>query len=59
MLVLASATMLAMLGILDSNGVTGILSGVAGYVLGGLGKASAPKAEGTAGKPVSPNSGEA
>jgi hypothetical protein len=38
MLVIASATILAMLGILNSNGVTGILSGVAGYVLGGLSK---------------------
>ena len=36
MLVIASATVLALLGILDSNGITGILSGVAGYVLGGL-----------------------
>jgi hypothetical protein len=40
MLVIASATILAMLGVLNSNGVTGILSGVAGYVLGGLGKQS-------------------
>ena len=36
MLVIASATVLALLGIIESNGVTGILSGVAGYVLGGL-----------------------
>lgn len=36
MLVIASATVLALLGIVDSNGITGILSGVAGYVLGGL-----------------------
>lgn len=36
MLVIASATILALLGILNSNGITGILSGVAGYVLGGL-----------------------
>lgn len=36
MLVIASATVLALLGIIDSNGITGILSGVAGYVLGGL-----------------------
>jgi hypothetical protein len=40
MLVIASATVLAMRGVLNSNGVTGILSGVAGYVLGGLGKLS-------------------
>jgi hypothetical protein len=40
MLVIASATALAMLGVLNSNGATGILSGVAGYVLGGLGKQS-------------------
>jgi hypothetical protein len=38
MLVIASATILAMLGIINSNGVTGIFSGVAGYVLGGLGR---------------------
>lgn len=36
MLVIAAATLLALFGILDSNGITGILSGVAGYVLGGL-----------------------
>lgn len=50
MLVIASATVLALLGILDSNGVTGILSGVAGYVLGGLNRAAPaaePKAPGT------------
>lgn len=39
MLVIASATILALLGVLNSNGVTGILSGVAGYVLGGLNRA--------------------
>lgn len=38
MVVIASATILALLGVLDSNGITGILSGVAGYVLGGLNK---------------------
>ncbi len=44
MLVIASATVLALLGILDSNGITGILSGVGGYVLGGLNRqASAAK----------------
>jgi len=36
MLVIAAATLLGLFGILDSNGITGILSGVAGYVLGGL-----------------------
>ncbi len=36
MLVIASATVLSLLGILDSNGITGILSGIGGYVLGGL-----------------------
>ncbi len=36
MLVIASATILGLIGVMDSNGVTGILSGVAGYVLGGL-----------------------
>lgn len=45
MLVIASSTILAMLGILNSNGVTGILSGVAGYVLGGLAKADTAKAD--------------
>lgn len=40
MLVIASATVLALLGILDSNGITGILGGVAGYVLGGLSRAA-------------------
>jgi len=38
MLVIAAATVLALVGVLNSNGVTGILSGVAGYVLGGLSK---------------------
>lgn len=42
MLVIASATVLALLGILSSNGVTGILSGVAGYVLGGLNRSPPP-----------------
>ena len=45
MLVIASATILAMLGILNSNGVTGILSGVAGYVLGGLAKSDAARTD--------------
>ena len=49
MLVIASATVLAMLGIVDSNGITGILSGVAGYVLGGLSR-PAPAAA----KPAAP-----
>jgi hypothetical protein len=40
MLVIAAATVLALLGLLNSNGITGILSGVAGYVLGGLGTPS-------------------
>jgi len=46
MLVIAAATLLALFGILDSNGITGILSGVAGYVLGGLNRqpAAAPPA---------------
>ena len=48
MLVIASATILAMLGILNSNGVTGILSGVAGYVLGGLTKQGTPAPNPTA-----------
>ena len=41
MLVIASATVLALLGMLNSNGITGILSGVAGYVLGGLNRPTA------------------
>jgi hypothetical protein len=48
MLVIASATILAMLGILNSNGITGILSGVAGYVLGGLTKQGNPVQSSTA-----------
>ena len=40
MLVIAAATVLALFGILDSTGITGILSGVAGYVLGGLNRQS-------------------
>jgi hypothetical protein len=40
MLVIAAATLLALFGMLDSNGITGILSGVAGYVLGGLNRQS-------------------
>lgn len=42
MLVIASATVLALLGILDSNGITGILSGIGGYVLGGLNRQPSP-----------------
>ena len=39
----------ALFGILNSNGITGILSGVAGYVLGGLNSAkpAAPAPPGT------------
>ena len=47
MLVIASATILALLGILNSNGITGILSGVAGYVLGGLGRTQAAAQQST------------
>lgn len=43
MLVIASATVLALLRIIDSNGIIGILSGVAGYVLGGLNRPPAAK----------------
>ena len=42
MAVIASATVLALLGLIDSNGAVGILSGVAGYVLGGLNRPAAP-----------------
>lgn len=48
MLVIASATILALLGLVDSNGIVGILSGVAGYVLGGLNRAVPAKAAPTA-----------
>ena len=48
MLVIAAATVLALLGILDSSGITSILSGVAGYVLGGLNR----PAPGTKGGPA-------
>ena len=41
MLVIAATTLLGLFGILDSNGITGILSGVAGYVLGGLNRQAA------------------
>lgn len=50
MLVIASATILALLGILNSNGITGILSGVAGYVLGGLAKPVEPQNDDKPGK---------
>lgn len=53
MLVIASATLLALLGMLNSNGITGILSGVAGYVLGGLSRTQAPAAA-PSDKPVRP-----
>ena len=59
MLVLASATILAMLGILNSNGVTGILSGVAGYVLGGLDKPKISNGEANATKRKTLSDGEA
>src|SRR5437867_1427507 len=43
MMVIASATVLALLGLIESSGAIGILSGVAGYVLGGLEKAVPPE----------------
>lgn len=55
MLVIASATILALFGILNSNGITGILSGVAGYVLGGLNSAKATAPVPT--KPAPPATG--
>ena len=58
MLVIASATVLALLGILESNGITGILSGVAGYVLGGLGRGTEkPMPPGTKGQAPGANVG--
>ena len=53
MLVIASATVLALLGIIDANGIIGILSGVGGYVLGGLNRAPA-----TGGAIVPPAAGD-
>jgi len=35
-LIVVAAAFLALLHIIDSNGVVGILSGIAGYVLGGI-----------------------
>jgi len=37
-LIVIAAAFLALLRVIDSNGVVGILSGIAGYVLGGLQK---------------------
>ena len=37
-LIVASATLLGLLKIIDANGTVAILSGIAGYVLGGLQK---------------------
>lgn len=37
-LIVIAAAFLALLRLIDSNGVVGILSGIAGYVLGGLQK---------------------
>ena len=57
MLVIASATILALFGILNSNGITGILSGVAGYVLGGLNSAKAAAPAPAPPKPAPPATG--
>ena len=46
-LIVVAAAFLALIHIIDSNGVVGILSGIAGYVLGGLQKE--PKEEQKAG----------
>jgi hypothetical protein len=35
-LIVVAASFLALCGIINSNGIVGILSGIAGYVLGGL-----------------------
>lgn len=42
--IVIAATMLAILGKIPSEGITAILSGIAGYVLGGIGKSSSGKA---------------
>lgn len=39
-LIVLAVTLLALLGRIDSQGVVGILSGIAGYVLGGLQKSA-------------------
>jgi hypothetical protein len=39
-LIVLAVTLLALLGRIESQGVVGILSGIAGYVLGGLQKSS-------------------
>ncbi|GLS18742.1 hypothetical protein GCM10007874_17590 [Labrys miyagiensis] len=42
--VIVAVTLLSMLGKIDASGVISILSGIAGYVLGGIGKTSSQRA---------------
>lgn len=44
-LIVIAAAFLALIHVIDSNGVVGILSGIAGYVLGGLQKEPKAKQE--------------
>ena len=55
-LIVLSSVVLGLLHIIDSNGLVGILSGIAGYVLGGL-ERSTPrsKPKKTPGTPQSPD----
>jgi hypothetical protein len=41
-LIVVATSFLALFGVINPNGVVGILSGIAGYVLGGLKKESPP-----------------
>jgi len=54
-LIVLSVTMLALLGKLESQGVIGILSGIGGYVLGGLQRS--PQASPGGSKPIANNAG--
>lgn len=44
-LIVVATSLLGLFGIIKDNGVTGILSGIAGYVLGGLNKESVRQGE--------------
>ena len=58
-LIVLSSVVLGLLHVIDSNGIVGILSGIAGYVLGGLERSTPrPKAKRTPGTPQSPDDDE-